>query len=160
MCTVGYGVGDEVLLVRDKSSQVPQNTGRTLVFVCKQLVGVSSVLQVFQAVQTCNWTVFFHQYPNMGGGYDLVSFWHDIAHITTMLGECALKVVAPQARYFGVPHTQSHFMTNPTDPSRCGISVHRVGRHCSRVETIRTILLTTSTPNRIDASMQSQTIIT
>ena len=60
MCTVGYGVGDEVLLVRDKSNQVPQNTGRAFVFVRKQLVVVSSVSQVLQAVQTSNWTVLFH----------------------------------------------------------------------------------------------------
>ena len=75
-------------MVRNKSSRVPQNTGKAFVFVCKQLVGVSSVLQVFQAVQTRNWTVLFHVFLKRKGGYDFKSFWHDI---TTMLGECALK---------------------------------------------------------------------
>ena len=84
-------MGDEVLLVRDKSNRVPQNTGRTFVFVCKQLVVVSSVLQVFQAVQTATGLSSFTSFSIWEGGYDFKSFWHDIAHITTMLGECALK---------------------------------------------------------------------
>ena len=47
MCTVGYGVGDEVLLVRIKSNWVPQNTGRAFVFVRKAILPLLMFFLVF-----------------------------------------------------------------------------------------------------------------